>query len=240
MGEGGRPELDEVRLASDGAKLGALSVSGEVTTGLVVPMLMLADRLFRPAMEPPCSATSALSLENDRPVSAAILASLNRSLKLSLLSLLPSSSRSSLYCPTNRSAEAPDAAVFVRPRVIEGDLSGGGACACLSPDVFRESHENGLLKLLGIDGSTEGRSCGIGGGDIAPEGEAERDIDEPRDEGPGGLRGNKGGDIVGIDLLADGCEPTQISSDLAVAETTHGDDAVDVLLWLQLCKFKQA
>jgi hypothetical protein len=172
---------------------------------------MLADLLIEPAIAPPCSSTSALSLDKDRPVSAAILASLNRSLKLSLLSLFLSSSRSSLYCPTNRSAEAPDAAVFVRPRVMEGDLSGGAVCAFLSLEVFRESQEKGLLKLFGIDGSGDGLSCGIGGGDIAYEGEAERDTDEPLDVGSGGLSGNDGGDIVGFDCFVDDCEPTHVS-----------------------------
>jgi hypothetical protein len=47
---------------------------------------------------------------------------------------------------------------------------------------------------------------------MANEGEADRDTDEPLDVDSGGRKGNEGGDIVGFDRLADGCEPTEIST----------------------------
>src|ERR1700759_1077746 len=98
-------------------------------------------------------------------------ASLKRSFRLSLLSLLPSSSRSSLNCPTRRSV---DAAVFWRPRVRGGDICGGGDWGFLSPDVPLDSHENGLLNPLAIDGSGEALSEDVGGGDIALDGDIDR------------------------------------------------------------------
>lgn len=80
----------------------------------------------------------------------------------------------------------------VRPLVKdnEGDFSGDAAgFLSLSPDVFRESHENGLLKPFGMDGRGEGRSAGTGGGDIAADGDTDRVVEDAREVSSGGLSG---------------------------------------------------
>jgi hypothetical protein len=60
----------------------------------------------------------------------------------------------------------------------------------LSPPEFPlESHENGLLKPLAMEGSGEALSASTGGGDIIFEGEMDRVVDDALDESSGTLRG---------------------------------------------------
>lgn len=199
---------DELRLMSADTRLGGFSCSDDMAVGLVTPRPVLADLPIKPAIAPPCVAASALSLEKGCPVSAATLASLNLSLKLSLLLRFPSSSRSFLNCLTSKSA---DAAVFCRPRVSGGDFCGAGGCAAfLSPEVFLESHENGLLKPFGIEGSGEGLSAGTGGGDITCDGEIDRVVDDARDVSSGGLR-DPDVCVVVLECAVDACGPVYVS-----------------------------